>query len=93
MFKGTDLLHGITREEEERFDQREYIEIQQGDRRIEHPLSLSPTPTHTHTRLVAVVVVMMEGVNKGPNRTSILVAFPANGAATGAFFPCSWFRA
>lgn len=49
VFKGTDLLHGITREEEERFDQREYIEIQQGDRRIEHPLSLSPTPTHTHT--------------------------------------------
>lgn len=46
-----------------------------------------------HTRLVAVVVVMMEGVNKGPNRASILVAFPANGAATGAFFPCSWFRA
>lgn len=46
MLKDTDLLHGITREEEERFGQREYIEIQQGDRRIEHPLS--PTPTHTH---------------------------------------------
>lgn len=48
VLKGTDLLHGITREEEERFDQREYIEIQQGDRKIEHPLSLSPTPTHAH---------------------------------------------
>lgn len=48
VIKGADLLHGITREEEERFDQREYIETQQGDSKIDHPLSLSPTPTHTH---------------------------------------------